>query len=273
MSEMRDCGLTEIRECGNKGAPQNSATLPHQTDDRFQSVKIISFVSFKGGAGKTTALMAVTTCLIERGKKVALFEADNNKPISEWRENAVSKNTWHDNCLVFLANNEADFETAYEEASDAGCDFALIDTQGGGSELNNMVLVNSDAIILPTALTVLDTDETLQTFSYAVKVAMAAEIKVPTFVLKTRIPTAKLTQAQKRTGDLLAGLPCLATGLHSRNAFEDMKFKGLLHQAMRQMEENPNDRLIARNYQSAIEEADALTSDILSLVKDKADAA
>ncbi|SHN16670.1 Cellulose biosynthesis protein BcsQ [Roseibium suaedae] len=256
-----------------EGCIARNCNRPYQPDDRLHSVKIISFVSFKGGAGKTTALMAVTSCLIERGKKVALFEADNNKPISEWRENAVSKNTWHYNCLVFLANNEADFEAAYEKALAAGCDFALIDTQGGGSELNNMVLVNSDAIILPTALTVLDTDETLQTFSYAVKVAMAAEINVPTVVLKTRIPTAKLTQAQKRTNELLAGLPCLATGLHSRNAFEDMKFKGLLHLAMRQMEENPNDRLIARNYQSAIEEADALTSGVLSLVKDQADAA
>ncbi|WP_029063652.1 AAA family ATPase [Labrenzia sp. DG1229] len=236
-------------------------------------MKIISFVSFKGGAGKTTALMAVTSCLIEQGYKVALFEADNNKPISEWSKYAISKNTWHKNASVFIANNEADFESAYNQALETGRDFALIDTHGGGSELNNMVIVNSDAIILPTALTVLDTDETLATFKYAIEVAMAAEIEIPTFIMKTRVPTAKLTQAQNRTSQLLDEMPCLEAGLHSRNAFEDMKFKGLLHQVLRKLEANPNDRLIANNYRTAAKEAESLTNGILAILKDQANAA
>ncbi|MBD8893571.1 AAA family ATPase [Labrenzia suaedae] len=43
-------------------------------------MKIVTFMSFKGGAGKTTALMAIASCLIQRGKKLP-----SSKPTSTGR--------------------------------------------------------------------------------------------------------------------------------------------------------------------------------------------
>jgi cellulose biosynthesis protein BcsQ len=54
-------------------------------------VKIISFVNFKGGAGKTSALSVVASALLARGHKVALFESDENAPLGAWRSNARTK--------------------------------------------------------------------------------------------------------------------------------------------------------------------------------------
>ena len=52
-------------------------------------MKLITFASFKGGAGKTTATMAVCSSLIARGKKVALIDADENTPLLDWQEEAL----------------------------------------------------------------------------------------------------------------------------------------------------------------------------------------
>ena len=35
-------------------------------------MKMITFASFKGGAGKTTAVMAVTSALADMGKRIAV---------------------------------------------------------------------------------------------------------------------------------------------------------------------------------------------------------
>lgn len=79
-------------------------------------MKLIPFVSFKGGAGKTTALMAVASCLVARGERVALFEADENAPLARWRQNAMTNETWSEQVLLLPAASERDLERSYERA-------------------------------------------------------------------------------------------------------------------------------------------------------------
>ncbi|WP_040617636.1 hypothetical protein [Roseibium sp. TrichSKD4] len=230
-------------------------------------MELVNFTSFKGGAGKTTALMAVCSCLLERGKKVAIFEADDNRPISKWRDNAIEKGTWHDNCSVLIADTLSNFEAAYEEASKSGYHIALADSQGGGSNLNDMILINSDFIVLPTALTTLDADEVIETYQHVIKTLAREGLEIDLAILKTRVPTSKLTQSQMRTSTLLDELPVFSQPLHLRDAFADMKFKGLLHQTILKMKQNPNDALHASHFQKAIDEADIITADILSALE------
>lgn len=117
-------------------------------------MKQITFASFKGGAGKTTAVMAVTSALADMGKKVALIDADENLPLVEWRESAGKADTWSDDISVFEADDLKAFEEAFESATKRGFDYAIIDTRGGGSELNNACLINTDLVIIPSALVV-----------------------------------------------------------------------------------------------------------------------
>jgi cellulose biosynthesis protein BcsQ len=226
-------------------------------------MKLITYCSFKGGAGKTTALMAMCSALAARGLKIALFEADENRPLTKWKENAVENNTWDDNCDVFIADEIEALEVAYKGAEDRKFEYALIDTQGGSSELNNTIIASSDFLVLPTALTALDIDETLATYRYIVELLMVEKLETPSAILKQRVPVNKLTLSQKAADALLKPLPQFDEPMYDRDAFAAMKVKGMLHKTAEALANDPAERLHVRNYQTAMQEADLATSFIL----------
>lgn len=227
-------------------------------------MKLVSFCSFKGGAGKTTALMAVCSSLVAQGHKIALFEADDNSPLTKWRDNALSLNCWDDLCAVFLTDEIASLEKAYMEASDQGYTLALVDTRGGGSELNNTIIASSDFLVVPSMLTPLDIDEALSTYSYIVELLLAEKLGTPSGVLKQRVPLSRLTVSQKNAIRILNSLPSFDVNMHDRDAFSTIKTKGMLHRVIGQMEQNPMARLQLRNFKNALQEADKVTKYILN---------
>ncbi len=80
-------------------------------------MKLLTFCSFKGGAGKTTALMGLCAAFASDGKRLALFDADENRPLTRWeRETALRSNTWGSFCEVYAAEEMALLEAAYEDA-------------------------------------------------------------------------------------------------------------------------------------------------------------
>ena len=111
-------------------------------------MKLVTFASWKGGAGKSTALMAAACSLVAQGRRVALFEADPNATLRRWRENARASDTWDDRCDIYVADDMESFEASHEQALNAGFEIALVDTQGGATELNNTILANSAIIII-----------------------------------------------------------------------------------------------------------------------------
>ena len=112
-------------------------------------MKIVAFASFKGGSGKTTALMAACSSLVAQGVRVALFEADRNAPLSLWRERALAQQTWDESCRIYPPDELASFEGSFEAAEKEGYDVALADTRGGASDLNDAILVNADLVVVP----------------------------------------------------------------------------------------------------------------------------
>lgn len=227
-------------------------------------MKLVSFVSFKGGAGKTTALMAVCSSLAERGYRIGLFEADENAPLSGWRENALEAGTWHGNCRIYPSDDMQSFEAAFEAAEARGTDIVLIDTQGGGSELNNAILVNSNLVVIPTALTSLDIDAATETHDYAVRLFETEGEAVPMAVLLQRQPVGRLTMSQSADLALLQALPQFEARFHHRDAFASIKARGLLHRLYEKLCADPAKRLAARHIRTAMDEADAFAEDVLA---------
>ena len=226
-------------------------------------MKLITFGSFKGGSGKTTALMAAASSLIAQGHKIALLEADQNAPLTEWRKNGLARGTWDDNCQILPADQIATFETSYEKAEKDGVQYVLADTQGSASDLNDAIFVNSNILVVPTALTSLDITAALDTMDYAINLFMASKDDVPTAILIQRLPVGKLTIAQSAELAQLQSLPMFETQFHSRDAFASLASRGLLHKYCEVLDNDPSKRIAARHLAVAKEEADSFVRDLL----------
>ncbi|CVI63673.1 conjugal transfer ATPase VirC1 (plasmid) [Agrobacterium leguminum] len=217
-------------------------------------MKLITCCSFKGGAGKTTALMGLCAAFASGGRSIALFEADENRPLTRWKENSLRSNTWDSLCEIFIADEMPHLESAYEGAERQGFDYALADTHGGSSELNNTIIANSNFLLIPTMLTPLDIDEALSTYRYVIELLMSEKLATPTAVLLQRMPVGRLTTSQRSMSEMLASLPVLASPMHERDAFAAMKERGMLHQTLRKLSADPMMRLVEHNLRIAMEE-------------------
>jgi len=226
-------------------------------------MKTITFASFKGGAGKTTAVMAVTSTLIAAGKRVALIDTDENMPLVDWREAAQSQDTWSNLCSVYEADDLHAFETAFEKIASSQFDYTIIDTRGGGSELNNACLINTDLVVIPSALTTLDMTQALSTFEHTVRLLQSMEMDNPIALLIQRVPVGKLTISQRQSLEALSGLPRCETLLHARDAYAAMSRSGLLHLTHETLSADMMKRFNANYVAMAMTEAKALTQDLL----------
>ena len=192
-------------------------------------MKLITCCSFKGDAGKTTALMGLCSAFAANGKTVALFEADENRPLSTWIENSVEGGTWDDHCTVFDADEMSLLEEAYERAEARGFDYALADTHGGSSELNNTIIASSDFLLVPTMLTPLDLDEALSTYRYIIELLVAESLHAQTAILQQRVPVGRVTASQRAAAEVLSALPQFDAPMFERDAFAAMNTRGILH--------------------------------------------
>jgi len=227
-------------------------------------MRLIPFVSFKGGAGKTTTLMAVASCLVARGERTALLEADENAPLARWQENATGNATWSELISVLPADSERSLERSFEAAEKAGCRYALADTAGGGSELNMMAMTNADSIVIPTGLSVLDLDDALSTLEFTDRLFGQLNQPMPARLLFTRWPQGRLKAAEGANIAAVESLPVFKSRLTERAAFADLKATGLLHAYRDLLADMPSRRLLARHLAGAIAEAEAVTDELLS---------
>ncbi|MBY5775230.1 conjugal transfer ATPase VirC1 [Rhizobium leguminosarum] len=221
-------------------------------------MKLVTCCSFKGGAGKTTALMGLCSALTSKGKRVALFEADENRPLTKWKRNALSRDAWDPSCEIFVAEELPLLEAAYGQAEAEGFDYALADTHGGSSELNNTIIASSQFLIVPTMLTPIDVDEALATFRYIMELLLSENLVVPAVILRQRVPVGRLTASQRSMLDMLAELPLVDKPMYERDAFATMKDRGMLHLNIRNTAGNAAMRLGLRNLATAMEELNEL---------------
>ena len=225
-------------------------------------MKSVALVSFKGGAGKSTAAMAMTSAMVASGRRVAMIDADENAPLVAWREKARTLDLWSDACSVMRGDDLPALETAIVAATDAKADVAIIDTRGGGSELNNAIIANAEAVIVPTALTGLDIGSALSTFEHAVRFVHDMGLATPVRLLIQRVPVGRLTVSQAQDLEALSSLPRCKPVLHARDAFGSISKRGMLHLLLERSRSDLRQRITTTHLATAMAEAEALRVDV-----------
>jgi len=110
-------------------------------------MKILAFVSQKGGAGKSTLAASCGVCAHEQGYRVCLMEMDKQGSLAAWHDDRM-KHGIEDPDFVFI-------ETATRlkpalAALRTDFDLVIIDTKGEDSAFTSAAIGAADFCVLPT---------------------------------------------------------------------------------------------------------------------------
>lgn len=127
--------------------------------------KVISFISRKGGTGKTTNAINLATTLNNLGKRVVLVETDTNYTLNTLRKMELFKSRENGKAFEILGSQD---NTVAGELIDLKnsrkTDVVVVDSAGKTTDegIKKLCLV-SDVVVVPTSLTQNDLLVTYQT--------------------------------------------------------------------------------------------------------------
>ena len=125
--------------------------------------KVISFISRKGGTGKTTNAIHLATTLHHLGRKVLLVETDPNFTLNTLRKMEMfksSKTTGFD----ILGSQDDKVADELQNLNSGKTDIIIVDSAGKTTDEGiKKLCLSSDLVIVPTSLTQNDLLVTYQT--------------------------------------------------------------------------------------------------------------
>ena len=126
--------------------------------------KVISFISRKGGTGKTTNAINLATSLHGDGKKVLLIETDPNFTLTTLRKMEAFKTKKGEGFAVAGSSDEQVADELIRLKETAKYQYIIVDSAGKTTNegIKRLCLV-SDVVIVPTSLTQNDLLVTYQT--------------------------------------------------------------------------------------------------------------
>jgi chromosome partitioning protein len=127
-------------------------------------MKILSFISRKGGTGKTTNAINLATTLHKRGKKVLLVETDTNYTLNTLRKIESAKEQNKTTFDIVGSQDATIADELLKVKQSNSYDYVIVDSAGKTTDegIKRLCLV-SDAAIVPTSLTQNDLLVTYQT--------------------------------------------------------------------------------------------------------------
>ena len=128
--------------------------------------KIISFISRKGGTGKTTNAINLATILHSMGHRLALVETDTNYTLNTLRKMEMYDGMANQNNIFeIMGSTDAVVADKLEEVkNNRSFDYIVVDSAGKTTDegIKKLCLI-SDVVIVPTSLTQNDMLVTYQT--------------------------------------------------------------------------------------------------------------
>jgi chromosome partitioning protein len=135
-----------------------------------QPLRVIAFVSPKGGAGKTTAALVLALGLAERGQRVAMIDADPNRPLLHWSAMAGCPA----GVTIHPAPTPPDVRDAYAAARRQGADWIILDTEGSERGAMAFMAVRPDLVLMPMAGSLMEAVQAVKAATWSRPSATAA---------------------------------------------------------------------------------------------------
>ena len=185
------------------------------------AASILTVASTKGGAGKTTLIMALARTLAAEGLRIAVVDADPNRAYASWASQA------YEGAQVDV-RAEAD-ETRLADAIDdlaPDADLVLIDTAGFGNRAALLAIAAADAILVPCTPSRADIEQAVKTLQLIEGAARATRRPIPARVVPSRIKVSTAVSKHAVAELDAAKLPRTTAVIGDRVAFAEMTFSG-----------------------------------------------
>jgi chromosome partitioning protein len=185
---------------------------------------IIAMSNPKGGAGKSTSTLLLSTYLAQHGASVCVLDADPNQPIMDWKTNGTS------NSRIEVVGGVKE-STLIETLDRLPHQFVFVDLEGTASVLVSRSIALADFVIIPvqaSAVDVRQAGKAIRAVRDEERVAQRSnpDRRIPYRVLMTRTPApgapVSSVQRQLEAEILAAQIPRFRTSLSERLAFKAM---------------------------------------------------
>lgn len=177
----------------------------------------VAFVSPKGGAGKTTAALLLALGLSEQGLRVAMIDADPNKPLLHWGSLAGRPPL----ITVHAAPMEMDYPEALREARARRPDWLILDTEGSPRQGIAFAAAQPDLVVTPLAASTLEAIQALKAAEMVRNASRKLRRNVAHACLLTRLPAAVRSRSLKLVVEQLRAhdIHILPTAIIEKEAF------------------------------------------------------
>jgi chromosome partitioning protein len=218
----------------------------------------IAFASSKGGAGKSTSAVLLSTELATRGAAVTIIDADPNQPVTRWSRKPGKP----DRLTVVSGVTEETLIDAIDEAARKTA-FVIVDLEGTASLMVAQAMSRADLVIIPTKGSELDAIEAIKVIKFINRQERAYSKAIPFAVLFTQTnPAVRPRTLKSLENDLLSqSIPLFSTALHERDAFRAIfSYGGTLSDL---------DKAAVSNVAAALNNARMFTAEAVSMLTQK----
>jgi len=170
---------------------------------------IISFITQKGGAGKSTLSFSTAVAAVEAGERVAILDLDSQGAATAWARTRGRTDLFVD------AVENRDLDTRLAELSASGYTVCILDAPGDENDSESAILA-SDLCIIPSRPNAFDLRAGVSTWRQAKAAGITA-----VFVLNQCPPARQNARIQEGVKSLEAAGVLLSPMISARVDFQD----------------------------------------------------
>ncbi|WP_375383395.1 AAA family ATPase [uncultured Sphingomonas sp.] len=183
------------------------------------NMPVISFVSPKGGVGKTTATLLLAGELAEANATIRIIDADPNLPLVAWaalegKPDAIS--------VVGCRDENAIIDEIEKGTTQAR--FTLVDLEGAATATVTFAIAQSDLVLIPCKGSHLDATQAARAIKLVKQTARGTKTEIDFAILFSQIPPALRSNNQRDIADQFtdAEIPVIPVMIYNREAYRAM---------------------------------------------------
>lgn len=184
---------------------------------------VLSIASAKGGCGKTTLSIILSTALAKKGYKVSLLDCDLNQHASQFGVKNNLKN------LVVVPSVDENNILSEIRQSENNTDITIIDLPGGSSTLSLKSLQRSNFVLVPCQASLPDVRDAFKTLAQIDDAEDLARCPIPRSLIWSRVLPGFESRAAKHVRQSVEGknVNVFSSAMLERAAFREMHITGI----------------------------------------------